>query len=74
MKAKFTEYMHDGDWSDEEQWENVWNQLSPEAKAEYNNDLYYFMESIGRPLYEVALECELDTKTNQVVILNATIS
>lgn len=71
MKAKFVEYMTEGDWSDTEQWENVWNQLSHKAKAEYNNDLEYFMESIGRPLYEVMLECELDTKTNKVVILNA---
>lgn len=68
MKVPFTYYLHD-DSSGSERAEHILSQLP--AGLQESHDEESFGEFIGRPFYEVTLECELDTATGEVTILSA---
>lgn len=66
MKLQFTYYLHD-DMSGSERADSILGQL----KGQLSMDNDEFNELIGRPFYEVKLECELDTATGKITILSA---
>lgn len=66
MKLKFDYYLHD-ESSGSERAEEILSQIS----GQFTMDEEEFGEFIGRPFYEVKLECELDTVTGKVIILKA---
>ena len=63
--VQFTYYLHD-DYSSSERADYILQQLRPQG-VEMDED--EFSELIGRPFYEIKLECELDLATGQVTIL-----
>ena len=68
MKVKFTYYLHDN-YSSGERAEAILSQISSQVTMDEEE----FSELIGRPFYEVKLECELDTVTGAVTVLNTTL-
>jgi len=63
----FTYYLHDDSFGDERAGE-----ILPQLRAQgVEMDEEEFGELVGRPFYEVKLECELDLATGAVTILSA---
>lgn len=61
MKVPFKHYLHDD--GEDHYWqlkEATGMHLSPEL-----------LDKIGRPFYEVTLDCELDTETGEVTLIGA---
>jgi hypothetical protein len=63
MKVKFKYYLHD-DYTGSERAEYILEQTGLDMTREEFNEL------VGRPFYEVELNCELDTKTGQVTVIS----
>lgn len=61
MKKKFEYYLHD-DYSAFERADYIGGQIGIKFDEVMTEDM-------GRPFYEVGLECEYDTETGQVTIL-----
>lgn len=61
MIVQFTHYMHDDDY-------DIFMESIRDAGVEPSEEL---MEKIGRPFYEVCLNCELNTETGAVRIVSA---
>lgn len=59
----FTHYLHD----DKEQW-NLRQTISDALGREVDDE---FMDRVGRPFYEVALDCTVDDETGEVRIVSA---
>lgn len=69
MKYQFKHYLHDSE--DDFAW-HLQNAI-PELKELPDGDFAALMQKIGRPFYEVTLECELDTETGEVTLLSTTL-
>jgi len=63
-KVPFKYYLHDSSFRESFEWV-LKNQ---DLEVEMTEDLW---QKIGRPFYEVTLQCELDTETGEVEILSA---
>jgi hypothetical protein len=61
MKLKFEYYLHDN-YNSEERADIIGKEIGVKFTDEMAEDM-------GRPFYEVGLECEYDTATGQVTIL-----
>lgn len=68
-KLKFTHYMHDNDFY--ETTLEIHDEIGGENATGLNDD--DFAQAFGRPFYEVKLECEFDTVTQETTILSAVI-
>ena len=60
----FTYYMHDG-YSSSERAEHIAGQIGITDE----DAIDALAEKIGRPFYEIALDCTIDTETGEVKIL-----
>lgn len=65
MKIRFTHYIHD-EFEDMEEYEAILSQI-PQIDASVEE----FAELLGQPFYEIRVDCEFDTVTREVTILNA---
>lgn len=68
MKVPFNYWLHDDYTRGEFRDEILVNNLHLDAMMS-EEELDELMEKIGRPFYEVTLECELDTETGQITLL-----
>lgn len=71
MKLPFKYYLHDQGTSGERA-EEIFDQAAAQG-IELDIDQDKLAELIGRPFYEVTLECELDTVTGEVTLLKASL-
>lgn len=67
MKVKFKQYMHD-DWEDIE---GMWSFTFKGTEIEHmpSDEREALLQKTGSPFYEITLECELDTETGKVTVL-----
>lgn len=72
MKLPFKYYLHDSYSSSEFQEVVLEDQLGLDDSMT-KQQLDELMQKIGRPFYEVTLECELDTETGKVTVLDSDI-
>lgn len=65
-KIPFKYYLHDGESSD------MLDFNYPQISSQVNLSKEDLGELIGRPFYEIELDCELDSNTGEVAITKAT--
>lgn len=65
-KIPFKYYLHDGESSD------MLDFIYPQISSQVNLSKEDLGELIGRPFYEIELDCELDSNTGEVAITKAT--
>lgn len=66
MKVPFKYYLHDG-YEGSERESFIADQVGVSRHDEA------FWEKVGRPFYEVTLECTLDTETGEVELVRASL-
>ncbi len=69
MKVPFKAYLHD-DYTSAELAEEIFDQMNAQG-IDLGMDEEELMEKIGKPFYEVTLNCMLDTETGAVTLVSA---